>query len=299
MRMLILLLALALGACANAPAAPAAPAPSLADILAHSPARDWRPLDPQNTLYMELPGGRVIIELSPDFSPEHVANVRALARANYWENGAITRVQDNYVTQWGRPEGDAHGFGAARADIAAPEYDRAVAELPFARLPDPDTYAAQAGFSNGFWAGRDGRGRTWMLHCYGAVGAGRDNPPNTGNGTELYVVIGQAPRHLDRNLAMIGRVVQGMELLSSLPRGTGPLGFYETAAERTPIRSIRLAADVAAGERTDLEVLRTDSATFRAVIESRRFRRESFFVAPTGHINVCNVPLPVRAAGGR
>jgi peptidylprolyl isomerase len=299
MRMLILLLALALGACANAPAAPAAPAPSLADILAQSPAADWRPLDPQNTLYMELPGGRVIIELSPDFSPEHVANVRALARANYWENGAVTRVQDNYVTQWGRPEGDAHELGAARADIAAPEYDRAVAELPFTRLPDPDTYAAQTGFSNGFWAGRDGRGRTWMLHCYGAVGAGRDNPPNTGNGTELYVVIGQAPRHLDRNLAMIGRVVQGMELLSSLPRGTGPLGFYETAAERTPIRSIRLAADVPVGERTDLEVLRTDSATFRAVIDSRRFRRESFFVAPTGHINVCNAPLPVRAAGGR
>src|SRR5690242_19430736 len=89
--------ALVLAACASAaaqapPAAPAQPAaagaqpaqpPSMADILAQSPASDWRPLDLENTLYMELPSGRVIIELSPDFSPEHAANMRALARAHY------------------------------------------------------------------------------------------------------------------------------------------------------------------------------------------------------------------------
>src|SRR6185295_728787 len=102
MRFQAMCAALILGACANAaaqapnaeraaPAQPAQPA-SLADILAHSPASDWRPLDPQNTLYMELPAGRVIIELSPDFSPEHAANVRALARAHYWDGAAITRV---------------------------------------------------------------------------------------------------------------------------------------------------------------------------------------------------------------
>jgi peptidylprolyl isomerase len=244
---------------------------------------------------MDLPAGRVVIMLSPDFSAEHAANVRALAHADYWQGGAITRVQDNYVTQWGRPE-DAppHAIGEAVAEIAAPEYFRPVGDLPFTRLPDPDSYAAQTGFTNGFWAGRDGRGDTWMLHCYGAIGVGRDNPPNTGNGGELYVVIGQAPRHLDKNLAMVGRVVQGMELLSALPRGTGPLGFYEQPSQRTPIRSIRLAADVPAGERTNLEALRTDSETFRSVIASRRFRRESFFVDAVGRVNVCNVPLPVR-----
>ena len=298
MRALAWVLALALVACVSptAPQATSGQPASMADILAQSPASDWRRLDPEQTLYMDLPAGRVVIELSPDFSPQHTENVRALARANYWEGGVITRVQDNYVTQWGRAEGDAHAMGAARADIAEPEYERPVGALPFTRLADPDSYAPQTGFSNGFWAGRDGLGRTWMLHCYGAIGVGRDNPPNTGNGAELYVVIGQAPRHLDRNLAMVGRVVQGMDLLTSLKRGTGPLGVYETAGERTPIRSIRLAADLPEAERVNLEVLRTDSATFRAVIESRRFRRESFFVEPTGHINVCNVPLPVRPA---
>ncbi len=245
---------------------------------------------------MELPGGRVIVELAPDFSPQHVENVRQLAIAHYWDNAAILRVQDNYVTQWGRPEGDTHDMGAAHADIAAPEYDRAASGLPFTRLADPDSYAAQTGFTNGMPVARDGHGKTWMTHCYGIVGVGRDNPPNTGNGVELYVVIGQAPRHLDRNLALVGRVVQGMEQLSSLKRGTGALGFYETAAERTLIRSVRLAIDVPAAQRTNLEELRTDSATFRTVIESRRFRREDFFVNPTGHINVCNVNVPVRPA---
>ena len=292
-----LVLASCVNAAAQAPSAPAQPAqpPSLAEILAQSPASDWRPLDAESTLYMELPAGRVIIELSPDFSPEHAANVRALARAHYWDGAAITRVQDNYVTQWGRAEGDAHDRGAARPDIATPEYDRSDRGLPFTRLPDPDSYSRQTGFTNGFWAARDGAGKTWMPHCYGAIGVGRDNPPNTGDGSELYVVIGQAPRHLDRNLAMVGRVVQGMELLSGLKRGTGALGFYQTAAERTPINSIRLASDVAPAQRANLEALRTDSATFRSVIESRRFRRESFFVTPTGHINMCNVPLSVRA----
>jgi peptidylprolyl isomerase len=298
MRFRAILVAAVLAACANAaaqvPPAPAAGPPSLADILAQSPSSDWRPLDPENTLYMELPSGRVIIELSTDFSPEHAANVRALARAHYWDGAAITRVQDNYVTQWGRVEGDAHDRGTAHAEITTPEYDRATSGLPFTRLPDPDSYSRQTGFSNGFWAARDGAGKTWMPHCYGAIGVGRDNPPNTGDGSELYVVIGQAPRHLDRNLAMVGRVVQGMDLLSSLHRGTGALGVYETPAERTPINSIRLASDVPEAQRTNLEALRTDSATFRAVIDNRRFRRESFFVAPTGHINVCNVPLPVR-----
>ena len=217
--------------------------------------------------------------------------------AHYWDNSAILRVQDNYVTQWGRPEGDTRPLGEARTDIPTPEYDRPVGNLPFTRLDDPDSYAPQTGFSNGFPVARDGHGKTWMTHCYGIVGVGRDNPPNTGNGVELYVVIGQAPRHLDRNLALVGRVVQGMELLTSLKRGTGPLGFYQNASERTAIRTARLASDVPAAQRTNLEALRTDSATFRAVIQSRRFRREDFFVEPTGHINVCNVPLPVRAMG--
>jgi len=287
----------ALAACASVSLdpEPSGPVRSLGEILEQSPASDWAPLDPDWTLYMELASGRVIIALSPDFSPEHAENVRALALAHYWDGASINRVQDNYVVQWGRAEDSPRDMGAARAEIVAHEYYRSAAGLPFTPLQDPDSYADQTGFTNGFWAGRNHRGETWMLHCYGAIGVGRENPPNTGNSTELYTVIGQSPRHLDRNLAMVGRIVQGMELLTSLPRGTGVLGFYENPEQRVPIRSVRLASELPAGERTNLEALRTDSATFRAVIESRRHRREDFFVEPTGRVNVCNVPLPVRA----
>ncbi len=275
-----------------------AQSPSLGDILAESPASDWRPLDPENTLYLQLPGGRVIIELSPDFSPLHVANVRALARAHYWDGAAIVRVQDDYVAQWGWSDSAAHPHGDAVDAIDRAEYDRAAGSLPFSQLPDPDSYAPFTGFTNGFPAGRDSLGTTWMLHCYGAVGVARGSPPDNGSGRELYVVIGQSPRHLDRNVATIGRVVSGIELLSALPRGTGPLGFYAMAAERAPIASIQVAADLPAAERTPLEALRTESGTFQKVIASRRFRREEWFVHPTGHINVCNMPLPVRAVTG-
>lgn len=285
---------LALMCAAIAPSVAWAQAPSLAEILEQSPASDWRALDPENTIYMDLPAGRVVIELAPEFAPNHVANIRALARARFFDGAAIVRSQDNYVVQWGRDEGDQTPVGEAQRSLAS-EFDRARAGLSVTRLRDPDTYAREVGFVGGFPAASNGR-RAWLAHCYGMVGAGRGDTTDSGSGAELYVVIGHAPRHLDRNVTLVGRVLQGMELLSVMPRGTGPLGFYETPEERTAITSVRLAADVPEAERVRLETLRTDSATFRAVIESRRTRREAWFAEPTGRINVCNVPLPVRAA---
>jgi peptidylprolyl isomerase len=129
------------------------------------------------------------------------------------------------------------------------------------------------------------------------VGAGRDNGADTGGGAELYAVIGHAPRHLDRNVTIFGRVVEGIERFSTLPRGTAALGFYETARERMPVRRVRVAADLPAADRPALEVLRTDTETFAALVESRRNRRDEWFKATAGHIELCNVPLPVRPRG--
>ena len=111
---------------------------------------------------------------------------------------------------------------------------------------------------------------------------------------ELYVVIGQAPRHLDRNVTLLGRVVRGMELLSALPRGRGPLGFYEKTEERAPIKACRVAADLPASERTPIEILRTDRPVFQDLIESRRNRREDWYHYQAGRIDLHNVPVPVR-----
>lgn len=268
---------------------------SLAEMLQASPPADWRPVEPENTLYLEIPSGRVVIELAPAFAPANVAAVRKLVREGYFDGSAIIRSQDNYVVQWARAEDDPKAK-AMEAVKVKPEFSRGIdGGLPFTRLGYPDTYAPEVGFSGGFAVARDPRKRqAWLVHCYGSVGVGRGDAADSGNGAELYAVIGQSPRNLDRNITLVGRVLQGIEKLSVMPRGTGPMGFYEKPAEWTPIRSVRVAADVPAGERLVLEALRTDSKTFRTVVETRANRKEAWFHEPVGRIGVCNVPLPVR-----
>src|ERR1700730_12615339 len=264
-----------------------------AQVLAASTAADWRALDPSNTLYLELPSGRVVIELAPQFAPHHVANVQALARGHYFDGLWIMRAQDNYVVQWGDPDGK-RPVGTAHRTLGA-EFERPLRGLSITRFPDPDTYAPEVGFVDTFPIAADPAiGRAWLVHCYGMVGAGRDNDVDSGGGTELYVVIGQAPRHLDRNVTLLGRVVQGIELLASLPRGTGAMGFYEKPEQRVTIKSFKVAADVPEAQRTPLEELRTDTQTFTDYIDARRNRHEEWFKVPAGHVDVCNVPIPVR-----
>ena len=268
------------------------------EIVEGAPPSAWRPLDDERVLYLELPAGRVVIELAPQFAPRHVANVKALARGGYWDGLAIIRAQDNYVVQWGDPDDEAPGkarpLGKAEAKLPA-EFTRPAAGLPFTRLPDVDGWAPQVGFSDGFAVARESAtGAAWLTHCYGVVGAGRDNAPDSSNGTSLYVVIGQSPRHLDRNITAIGRVVQGMELLSVMARGPAPMGFYEVAGMRTPIKAVRLAADLAPAERTRLELLKTDGAVWEAVVETRRNRKEGWYQRPAGHVDLCNLQVPVR-----
>lgn len=293
------LLAGALAAGAQTPSPDAKPR-SMQEILDGSKAADWRNLDPMRTLYMDLDAGRVVIELAPEFAPAHVANIRALAKGGFWNGLSINRSQDNFVVQWGDPaeeEKDRKPLPKGAKPKLPAEFTRSNRNIPFTPLPDADGWARQVGFSDGFPIGLDtSEGTAWLAHCYGAVGAGRDVAADSSTGAELYVVIGQSPRQLDRNITTVGRVVQGMELLSVLPRGTGPLGFYEKPEQRVAIRSMRLAADLKPAERLKLQVLRTDTPLFAELVEARRNRRDDFYKRPAGHIDLCNVPLPVRTA---
>lgn len=293
---------------APAPTAATAPAPakplSVGEILAGSPDSDWRTPDAANTLYMDLAAGRVVIELAPQFAPEHVANIRALARQQFWDGLSIYRAQDNFVVQFGDPdagEPSARSLGDAKRHLPA-EFERPAKGLTFTKLPDADGWAPAVGFADGFPAAQDpATGNAWMAHCYGALGAGRDMAADSSNGAELYVAIGQSPRQLDRNITLVGRVIRGMELLSATPRGPEPMGVYADPAQRTPLVSIRLASELPAAQREHLQLLRTDSATFAAVTEARRNRRDDWYKASVGHIDLCNVPLPSREtpAGSR
>lgn len=279
-------------------AAPAK-APTMTEVLAAAKSSDWRDLDAANTLYLKLPSGHVVIELAQTFAPNHVDNIKTLVREKYFDGLVILRSQDNYVVQWGDPNASdaekARPLGEGKASLDAEFATHFDKKFAFTELADGDGYAPQVGFSDGFWAARDPESKqTWLAHCYGAVGAGRDIAANSGSGIELYVVIGHAPRHLDRNVTLVGRVVQGIELLSTLPRGTGALGFYEKPEQYVPITSIRIAADLPESERVPLQALRTDTPTWSALVESRRNRRDEWYLQAAGHVELCNVPLPIR-----
>jgi peptidylprolyl isomerase len=274
------------------------PRPSVGDVLKGSKPGDWRPLDADNTLYLELPQGRVVIELAPNFAPNHVRNIKALAREHYYDGLAIVRSQDNFVVQWGDPHED---------DDQARKVKNAQQNLPgeftvplkndshFVRMRDIDGFAPQIGHSGGFPAARDPKaGQTWLAHCYGMVGVARGNESDSGGGTSLYVVTGQAPRQLDRNITVVGRVVAGMPILSTLPRGPAPMGFYEQPGMQVPIAAVKVAADVPEAERVRLEVLRTESPTYQAVLDAQRNRGGPWNKYSPNYLDLCNAQIPVR-----
>lgn len=302
--------------------------PGPGDIIAAAPQSDWVRIPAEDLLVMQLAPDaagkprRVVIQLMPaPFSTGWTGNIRKLAAARWWDGTAIVRVQDNYVVQWGDPEAEDEAKAKPLpADIAkVPESDYVVGVDVFGKaanawiLADDSAGAAGKGVLQDHrrpWAGPDAYARTldffrgwplagndenvWPVHCYGMVGVGRNLSPDTGSGAELYTVIGHAPRHLDRNIALVGRVVEGIEHLSSLPRGTGPLGFYETSEERTVIRSVRLATELPATARPQLEYLDSASESFFAYGKARANRKDAFFNIPAAGADICNIPVPIR-----
>ena len=265
------------------------------DIVAQAPAAAWKTIPADDLMVLDLAnGGRVVIQLAPAFAPVHVANIKALSRGGYWNGATIYRVQDNYVAQWGLNESDKPWPKGVTAKPPA-EYTRSLKGLRITPLGSHDPYAAGAGFADG-WPVAYNVKQGWadLTHCYGTVGVGRDLSPDTGTGGELYAVIGHGPRQLDRVIAIVGRVIDGIDKMSTLPRGTEALGFYKDKAQYVPIASIRLASEMPAAERPSFEVMDTSSATFARYLKIRANRHDTFYIRPAGGVDLCNVQVPVR-----
>jgi peptidylprolyl isomerase len=298
-------------------------------IVAAAPAGDWVAIAPEDLLVMDLAPDaegnprRVIIQLMPPpFSQGWVENIKTLAKQHWWDGTSVYRVQDNYVVQWGGgavekedPEGlnvvpeSAYvsdlptGFYKepdyqAFAELIAKMRERGGETVGFISNPlsTADNYAANNTYWSGWPFGSDYFG-AWPIHCYGMVGVAR-GIDNTGSGSDLYVVIGHAPRQLDRNIAVVGRVIEGIEHLSSLPRGKGDLGFYDEGeeAKRVPILSVRLGNEVQEIPLPHFEYLSTESDSFAAYVQARANRQDDFYKVPAGGVDVCNVPVPIRRA---
>jgi peptidylprolyl isomerase len=271
------------------------------EIIAKAPASHWLDISPDQILVMDTAVGRMVIQLAPQFAPMHVAAIQDLVRAGRFDDGRIVRVQDNYVVQWAARPLDGKQPVSQPPDVREqrvrprplpPEYERSIADVAFTPSPFKDTYA-EAGFVSGWQAARDpATGTVWLAHCYGTVGVGRDMPPDTGDGAELYAVIGHGPRHLDRNIANVGRVLDGIEPHAALPRGTEALGFYKDERQRVKITRVRLASQIPGFPRW--QMMDTASPSFAAVVQARA-NRTGFFVRQAGAADLCTLKVPVRA----
>lgn len=292
MRRLAVLLACLSASAAIAADQPAPPTPN--DIVTNAPKSDWAEIPAGDLLQFELADGRkVVMQLATPFAPIHVANIKALAKAGWWDGAKIYRVQDNYVVQWGNNEDDKPLPNGVVAKPPA-EYARPLKGLTVTPLNFPDPYAPAVGFSAGWPMAYDMKDESANLtHCYGMVGVGRDLSPDTGTGGELYAVIGHAPRHLDRNIALVGRIISGFEAMTALPRGTEALGFYKERSSDVPIKAAHLVTDLPQGERPRFEYL--TGASFDAYVHARANRQDAFYIRPAGGVDVCNVSVPVRA----
>ncbi|MCI5043408.1 MAG: peptidylprolyl isomerase [Aquisalinus sp.] len=264
-----------------------------AAIIADATVNDWVPVDPENTLYIDIPQGRIVVQLSPDLAQAHVEQVKLLAREGYYDGLDFYRVVQGFVAQGG-DEGGNKTIRTAAPFMQAEFDERIPRGLDFTPLGNPDGYADQVGFINGFPAGMSRReNRVWLTHCTGAFAFGRGNERDSA-ATEFYITL-QPQRYLDRNLTVFGRVIWGMEHVQAITRGEpGNGGVIVDRTKWTPIRSFRVAADVPVQDQLYLETFNTNSDLFSELIEARRNRPEDFFYYRPDYLDLCQMPLPVR-----
>ncbi|MGE8280710.1 MAG: peptidylprolyl isomerase [Stenotrophomonas sp.] len=278
----------------------AAPARSyvtqIPELLQHAPASDWQAIADDDIVVLQLPSGPVVTALAPFSAPLHTARWRSLIRSGYFSHSSIQRAQENYVVQWGenngsRPAGDS---AAALPNQTHFALTPALAERVVA-LNAADSYTANVGFIDGFAVGIDkARQHAWLLHCHGAVGSVQADPDSSEGGVYFYAAIGNPTRELDDKLPVVGRVIEGIERLSTLQRGPGEYGFLDEA-HHVPILQTQLASEMPAQTRPRFERLRTDSGTFAELLRLRAASLRKQGDADAAYpLDACSVPLPVR-----
>lgn len=283
-----------------APAAPAAPAPaavrSPADAIAAAGPTDWADVDPSDILLFEFDGGRsVVVQLAPQFAPDHVENIKRIVRSGHWANATIYRVADNWVTQWGAGEDEQERSPPLPKGVKEQpeeEYSRPAEGLAILPSGSVDPYSQMSGFALNWPIAMHADGRVNLAFCYGTVGVARGPAPDTGAGSELFAMIGAASRRLDRNFAAVGRVLSGIEHLSALPRGTAPLGFYAPGQTKIPLRSVHVGSDLPTAQRPRFQVMKQSSRAFADYLDLASHRRDYGFGSAGAAL--CGVPIPVR-----
>lgn len=253
----------------------------------------WQRLDQQHLLYLNTDQGSLVILLAPQFAPNTVAQVRQLVQSGFYTNTTFYRVIDNFVAQFGVMQAKRSAWPEAKAVPAEFSWPLRQSDT-YLQAQKPELFADETGFNHHFAVARS-NGQEWLVHCPGVVSLARSSDPNSGT-TEIAIMMGQAPRHLDRNMNIFGKVVWGSEVLNRLARAlAGEGGGIADEARRSVIQSAYLGSDLAPEQQLPLELLDYKSAEFAQFLQSKRVRDDAFFVEKgNGALDVCSIDVPVR-----
>lgn len=281
-------------------------AQSKQEILANASAKEWQPIPQDNLLYMTIldkdnNSQTVIIELAANFAPKTTAQIRTFAKQHLWDDTSIYRSHDNYVVQFGifdKDDNQTKPYPLGTNTHLTPEHTKNAKGLPFVALPDKEPYSDKVGFSGNFPVAIKG-GRAFIPHCYGMVGVSRGMPSDDYTASDLYVITGQPARHLDRQITVAGRVIEGIEHLSTLKRGVDDeMGFYTDPSDHTAITAIRLGSQLPKDEQRIFEALDTKGKTFAKLIDRKRNRKLSkddwFIEKFVPYLDVCYITPEIR-----
>ena len=271
--------------------------PTPSDIVASSPASAWKAIPADDLLVMDLAnGGRIVIQLAPAFAPVHVANIKALARGRLLGRGDGLSGAGQLCRAMG-PERERQAVAGRRdAPSRPPNIRGALRGLSITPLGSPDAYAPRGRLRRRL-AGRlfdPKAGRATSPIAMAASASAATSSPDTGTGGELYAVIGQAPRQLDRNIALVGRVVEGIDRLSSLPRGTGDSASTRTRRNMCRSRASAWPATCRRPSARPSNIWIPPAPTFARYLKLRANRHDAFYDVPAGGVDLCNVQVPVR-----
>lgn len=266
----------------------------LAVFKAIASGNEWRTLDPENAILLTLPHGKVIIELAPQFSPNHVKRFKTLAQQGYYDGNKFYRVIDGFVTQGGPEDGSTKDKAITPLKIEGEfSIDK---DWSFTLVQDHDLFAPQTGFKDGFALGRDNNEqKAWLLHCPGVIAMARTNAPDTAT-SHFYITNGQAPRYLDRIMTVFGRVVYGMNHVQAITRTSVIEGDTPVdPKDFTPMVKVQLMSDLPKEQQIQLEIKNTEHPNYAKKLSDRRKRDNAFFYKkPPPVLDICQTPVGVR-----
>ncbi|EGM78148.1 peptidyl-prolyl cis-trans isomerase (rotamase) - cyclophilin family [Rheinheimera sp. A13L] len=253
----------------------------------------WQALPQDNLLYLDTDQGRIVILLAPQFAPEHVKRVKELVKNRFYDGVTFYRVIEGFVAQFGVPE---HEWGnRAKLTPMKAEFSWPVRGAdPYLLVQRPDLLAEETGFNQGFAVARE-QNQEWLVHCPGVVNMARANEPDTAV-ADIAIMMGQAPRHLDKNMSAFGKVIWGHYAVNRVRRGEATEGgVIGSAAARTVIKQARLGSELAADRQLPLEMLSTNSSEFSQSLAEHRSRTHVFYQHKgNGNMDVCYPQVSVR-----